>query len=80
MVLRYQSGEEIKKGDRVLYHGGAGVIEFVATELGDPQTEWFAKEYAGGVMVRDQVAGPTFIDAGQIPDEEDLEFIARADS
>jgi hypothetical protein len=78
MFLRYQTGEKINKGDRVLYHGAAGVIEFVATELGDPQTEWFVKEYGGGVMVRDQVAGRTFIDASQIAEWEDLEFVSRA--
>ncbi|MGH9571981.1 MAG: hypothetical protein ACRD40_00405 [Candidatus Acidiferrales bacterium] len=78
MFLGYQSGEEIKKGDRVLYHGAAGVIEFVATELGDSQTEWFVKQYGGGVMVRDETAGPTFVPASQIGKCEDLELMSRA--
>ena len=37
--LKYQSGEEIKKGDRVLFHQEPGHIEFVANELGDRETD-----------------------------------------
>jgi hypothetical protein len=29
LPFTYQSGEEIKKGDRVLFHGEQGEIEFV---------------------------------------------------
>jgi hypothetical protein len=29
MALRYQTGEEIHRGDRVTYGGNAGVIELV---------------------------------------------------
>lgn len=48
MILRYQIGEEIKKGDRVLFHGEPGRIELVVVELGDPTTDWFMQEYGGG--------------------------------
>ena len=39
MSLKYQSGEEIKKGDRVLFHREPARIELVASEPGDPETD-----------------------------------------
>ncbi len=81
MILRYQIGEEIKKGDRVLFHGEPGRIELVVVELGDPTTDWFMQEYGGGVMILERVAGRTFIPAEQVVDLcEDLEFVSRADA
>lgn len=78
-TLRYRSGEEIKKGDRVLFHGNPAEIELVACDTGDPETEWYFQEFGGGVMVLDpMVSGRTFIDAGQIVDYEDLEFLCRS--
>ena len=48
----YKSGEEIKQGDRVTFHGEPGEIEFVADPLGNhPETDWFVQEYRGGVML-----------------------------
>jgi len=39
--MRYQSGEEIRKGDKVLFHGEPGEIEFVVDKLvGDPVVDW----------------------------------------
>ena len=76
--LKYQSGEEIKKGDNVLYHGEPGRIEFVATEPDNSETEWFIREYGGGVMVAERVSGRTFITADQLNDDDDLEFVSRA--
>jgi hypothetical protein len=49
--LHYQSAEEIRKGDRVLYDGEPGEIEFVADRLtGDSELDWFVNEHGGGVM------------------------------
>ena len=79
MKLKYQTGEEIKKGDRVLFHREPGRIELVAAEEGDPETDWFMQEYGGGVMILERVAGRTFIPADQIDVCEDLEFVSRAD-
>jgi hypothetical protein len=80
MTFKYQSGEEIKKGDRVLFHGEVGEIEFVAEEPGNPETDWYVKEYGGGVMIREpKVFGSVFIPADQVEETEDLEFVARAD-
>jgi len=80
MVLKYQSGEEIRKGDRVLFHGEPARVELVASELGDPETDWFVQEYGGGVMILEKVSGRTFVSADQLPNYEDLEFVERAET
>ncbi len=80
MILKYQSGEEIRKGDRVLFHLGPAEIEFVATDPNDPELSWYVEEYGGGVMVREpNDSNPTFISADQIPGYADLEFVSRTD-
>jgi len=79
MNLKYQSGEEIRKGDSVRFHGEPGRIELVALEPGDAETDWFIQEYGGGVMVLERVSGRTFIPADQLPDYGDLEFVTRAE-
>ena len=80
MTLKYLSGEEIIKGDRVLFHRGPGQVELVADALDNSETDWYVKEYGGGVMIMDAVAGRTFIPADQIDEYEDLEFVARLDA
>jgi hypothetical protein len=77
MAFKYQSGEEIRKGDHVLFHGEPARVELVAGELGDPETDWFVQEYGGGVMILERVSGRTFITANQLPDCDDLEFVGR---
>jgi hypothetical protein len=80
-VLRYQSGEEIKKGDRVLFHLQPAEVELVVTNADDPISAWYIEEFGGGVLIRDpRDPNPTFIHAAGIPDYEDLEFLRRADS
>jgi hypothetical protein len=75
--FRYQSGAEVKKGDRVLFHGEPGEIEFVADPLiDDPETERYVKEYGGGVMVVE----PKVFGRGFLPhteQNEDLVFVTR---
>lgn len=52
MHFSYQSGEKIRKGDRVTYHGEPGEIEFVADKLvGDAEIDWYMNEHGGGVMI-----------------------------
>jgi hypothetical protein len=47
-MVHYQSGEEIKKGDRVLFHDEPGEIEFEADALiGDPAMDWYIEEKGG---------------------------------
>jgi hypothetical protein len=80
VILKYQTGEEIQKGDRVLFHREPGWIELVAAELGDPERDWYMQEYRGEVMIIEAVAGRTFILADQIDEREDLEFESRTDA
>lgn len=76
MTLYYRSGQEIKRGDRVLFHGNPAEVELVACEPSDPEQD--GKKCVGGVMISDPcVSGRTFIDAEELPDYEDLEFISR---
>jgi hypothetical protein len=76
--LRYSSGVEIQKGDRVRFHGRVAQIDFPASDLNDPQHAWFVQQYGGGVMVQDpSVAGCVFIPVDQLKNYEDLEFVAR---
>ena len=79
MLLKYQSGEEINRGDRVLHFGERGEIEFVASDPGDPETDWYAQEYGGGIMILDAVAGRTFVPAAHLDEYDVLEFVSRAD-
>jgi hypothetical protein len=76
MVLKYQSGKEIKNGDQVLFHGNGAEVEFVACDPGGPATDWFVHEFGGGVMISDpKVSGHTFIPVAFLEDGVDLEFV-----
>lgn len=79
MVVRYRTGEEIRKGDRVLLHREGVRVELVVCELGDPETEWYVREYGGGVMILEGPASRTFITVDRIEEYEDLRFVSRAD-
>jgi hypothetical protein len=81
VILKYRTGEEIKKGDDVLFHGLPAKIDFVARDASDPdpQVAWHIKEFGGGVLVFDPaVSGRTFIPTDQLDEYEDLEFVSRA--
>jgi hypothetical protein len=76
--LKYQSGEEIRKGDRVRFHGEPGEIELVADPLvKDSETDWYVQQYGSGVMVVEhKVVGRAFLsDTG---DAEELIFVSRS--
>jgi hypothetical protein len=78
-TLHYRSGEEIKKGDHVLFHGNAAEVELVACNPNDPEAAWYVEEYGGGVMILElTVSGRTFIPRNQLAEYEDLEFVSRA--
>jgi hypothetical protein len=52
LPFNYRSGQEIRKGDRVLYHDEPCEIELVADPLvSDAETAWHVKEFGGGVLV-----------------------------
>jgi len=79
--LKYRSGEEIRKGDRVRFHGNLAEIELVAFDASDPDPDvaWHMKEHGGGVLILDpSVSGRTFIHASSLRDYEDLEFVGRS--
>jgi hypothetical protein len=81
VVLRYTSGEEILKGDRILFHGNSARVQFVATDPDDPSHSWYVREFGGGVMIDDPaVSGTTFIPADHLDHYEDLEFVSRSAS
>jgi hypothetical protein len=74
MSLTYLSGEEIQSGDRILYHGEPGQVEFVAKE-GDPLTGWCVEQFGGGCMILTPSFGRVFV--SKADEDEDLEFVAR---
>ena len=80
LLLRYRSGEELHKGDRVRFHGNPAEIERVSCDPDDPDPEvtWFIKEYGGGVLILDPlVSGRTFIHSELLEEYRDLEFVSR---
>jgi hypothetical protein len=75
MPFFYSSGEEIRKGDRVLLHGEPGEIELVADPAESPD-DWLVKEQGGGIMVLElKVFGRLFISEPQT--DERLTFVSR---
>lgn len=75
----YKSGEEIRCGDRVLYHGEQGAVEFVViSEVGDEAIDWYHKMYpGGGCMINANGFGNIFLTSDNI--DEDLVFQSRPD-
>lgn len=62
-----------------MYHDEPGLIEFVADpSVTIPETEWYVKEYGGGVMVVEpKHFGRIFI--CDTSEAEDLVFVSRAE-
>ena len=79
MPFNYVTGEEIRKGDHVIYAGVAAKIEFVADDATkDAETEWYVKEYGGGFMILElepKAFGRVFLTETQ--HDEELEFVSR---
>ncbi len=78
MPFFHQSGEEVKKGHRVTYHGEPGLIEFVAEEIvSDGEIDWHVRENGGGVMI---VEPKNFgrVSVHDTEKDEDLILIARS--
>jgi hypothetical protein len=77
--LKYRSGENIRTGDHVLFHGNPAGIELVAIDPDDPEQAWHMREFGGGVLVSDPlVSGRTFIRKDTLPECKDLEFVSRS--
>lgn len=80
-VLTYRSGEQIQKGDHVLFHGNPASIELVAIDQNAPEHAWYVLEFGGGVLVHDPMcSGRTFLSRKSLPDYEDLEFVSRSET
>jgi len=79
MPFKYMTGEEIRKGDYVKFHGEPGRIEFVAeSSIDDPETTWYVKEFGGGVMILEpKVFGRALL--VETDTAEDLILVSRAD-
>ena len=61
MPFFYKSGEEVRRGDRIIYNGEKGEIEFLADPSVDPHN-WYVREFGGGVMISEpRVFGRVFI-------------------
>lgn len=72
----YQSGEEIKAGDRVRLHGRVAEIESIHDPASDPN-DWYVETYGGGVMIAEpKEFGYLFIET-PVTHYEDLEFVSR---
>ena len=78
MPFKYQSGEEVKVGDRVIYGRDSGQVEFVVTEIsGDPAMDWYVEEYpGGGFMILTDRGVRVFLQRPE--DDEDLELVSRS--
>jgi len=77
-ALTYPSGEPIQAGDRILYHGAPGYIDFVVTETaGDPALDWYLEQFpGGGAVIVAEGFGSVFLGVENLV--ELLEFVARA--
>lgn len=81
MILKYQSGEEIKNGDRALLHNEPAEVIFVSRPSDDPSIDLFHREHGEGIMlIEPKVFGHAFIPANQLDEAECLKFVSRADS
>ena len=75
-IPAYTSGEDIRPGDYILYHGERGKVEFVAIP-DDPNTDWYLQQYGSGCMILVPSFGRVFVVT--LDKDEDLEFPERGD-
>lgn len=77
-ALKYRSGEEIQKGDSVIFHGERAQIEMVATDPRDAEQAWYLKEFGEGILISEpKHFGRAFLRSDEIADCEDLQFVSR---
>jgi hypothetical protein len=75
MPILYQSGEEVRPGDTIVYAGSPGHVEFVVeAAIGDPAIDWYLTQSpGGGFMIKIAAMRSVFIDDA----DEDLDFVSR---
>jgi hypothetical protein len=73
--FKYQSGEEIRAGDLVTYHGSPGRVVFVVSApVGDRAMDWYLETFpGGGFMIETEGMGSVFLPAS----DEDLLLTSR---
>jgi hypothetical protein len=72
----YQSGDQVRKDDQIIFQGEPGRVEFVAVAPGEsPELKWYVEQYGGGVMITTS-KGRAFLTRGQVA--EGLVFISRS--
>lgn len=76
-TLRYTSGDEIKEGDRIRYHGELGRVDFIVIHrVGDPARDWYVDQFPGGGLMIDAAGfGSVFLSEAEIDDQ--LELVLR---
>ena len=79
-VPMYISGEEVRPGDRILFHGETGEVEFVVTHLtGDASMDWYLEQHPeGGLMLTASGLGSVFVATNMI--DERLKFVSRSNN
>ena len=75
--FNYQSGEEIRAGDKITFHREPGEVEFtVSGKSGDAAMDWYVDKFpGGGVMVVARNFGNVFLSQDDI--DEDLLLVSR---
>jgi hypothetical protein len=75
--ISYCTGQDIRTGDLITYHGESGHVQFViADPPRDPSQAWYLDQFPrGGVMIEAERFGSVFIRLEDI--DEQLQFIAR---
>lgn len=75
MAFVYESGEEIRSGDQVVYDGQSAEVEFVSDPDCSPG-DWYVKEFGGGIMILEpEVFGRVFLARSDIDGR--LIFVSR---
>ena len=76
--LLSRTGEEIRKGDRVLLQGDPGEIDLVLDSENNPEA-WPAEKYGRGILISEPKAfGLLFLNEADIATYEDLDFAYRS--
>ena len=59
----YSTGQEVRVGDLITYHGESGHVQFVSAEAtGDPARDWYLEQFpGGGVMIEAEGFGSVFL-------------------
>lgn len=74
--VQYVSGEPVRQGDRVLYLGEPGRVEFVVRSLtGEPGLDWYVQQFGGGAMIHTKDLGSVFLGPDDLDDR--LALVSR---